>query len=110
MEHRHNWSVVIIPSLADGVDCPASTQSSTDRRAPTPTPMSLFSEHQQSPQEIFRFVVGLGASWPGGSSSWCWVLFQHARILQHVCPFPTRPRMAMLQVLAEVICPVELLG
>lgn len=41
----------------------------------------------------------------------CWrLLFHHARIFQHVRPFPACSGMAMLKMLPEMIRPVEFLG
>lgn len=51
---------------------------------------------------------------PLGSSRGCLVrhlvLWQHAGVFQYVGPFATRPRVAMLQMLPEVVRPVEFLG
>lgn len=38
------------------------------------------------------------------------IFLQHARIFQHVCPLAARARVAVLEVLAEVIGAEELLG
>lgn len=38
------------------------------------------------------------------------VLLQHARVFQHVCPLPAGPGVAVLEVLAEVVCTVEFLA
>lgn len=38
------------------------------------------------------------------------ILVHEARILEHVCPFTAGSRVAMLQVLAEVIGAIKLLG
>lgn len=39
-----------------------------------------------------------------------WLLFHHACVFQHIGPFPASSRVAVLEVLTEVIRPVELLG
>lgn len=46
------------------------------------------------------------------SSRWgLWrLLFHHAGILEHVCPFPAGARMAVLEMLPEMVRPVKLLG
>jgi len=40
----------------------------------------------------------------------CWVLFEHASILQHVGPLSTGARVAVLEMLSEVIRSEELFG
>lgn len=39
-----------------------------------------------------------------------WVLIQHACVLKHVCPLSTGASVAVLEMLPEVVRPVELLG
>lgn len=37
------------------------------------------------------------------------LFFQHTCIFQHVCPFPTSACVTVLEMLAEMVCPEELL-
>lgn len=54
-------------------------------------------------QGVLR-ATSLPSPWCGG------LLLNHAGILKHVGPFPTRPLVAVLEMLSEVVCSVKLLG
>lgn len=46
----------------------------------------------------------------GDFSPWCRVLLKHACILQHIRPLAARSRMAVLEMLSEVVRSIELLA
>jgi hypothetical protein len=52
---------------------------------------------------------GISQAQPGSSSSH-WLLLDHACIFKHVGPFPARTRVAVFEVLAEVVGAIKLLG
>ena len=84
-ESSHLWPVSCCPTVARITAVPRPTGS---------TPLAF-------PQLQLKSPSGRG---------WWWLLLHHACIFQHVGPFSASARVAVLEVLAEMISPVELLG